>query len=176
MGPLDIHALAGQILVAAQEIAGRVKEVDGEIAALQGKIAALERLPLTREDYLAQVRRYIRTAGEAHKGVLAADFRKVDKTVHATKRNDLPVDIFTAGRSLRGEPVTQLALCFFFEDALVEGIAKATEDLPWSTGEDALSLAEIGQRIADAQGQIETLLSERAELVSALNAYQIEGA
>ena len=172
MSKINLSALAGQIVVAAQKIGARVKELDGEMAKLYAKRQALESLPLTKKDYLGLVRNNIRSAGQVHQRFLEIDFSNVDCTVYAAKRQDLAVDLFTAGRALRPESVTQLALCFFFEDLLVEGVAKALDCCEWPSGE-GVSLAEIQQGIAQTQAEIDALQNERDELIAALKSYRI---
>lgn len=172
MNSFNLKTLSGQIVNAAQQIAGRVKELDAEIANLNGVRRDLEALTMPRADYLNLIRQAIRKAGEVHQDLLKSDFRKVDCTVHAAQRHDLPVDVFTLGRSLRPEPVSQLALCYFFEDQIVEGVARVLNDREWPV-EGALSLLEIQQEIAKTQQAIDALYTERQELIAALKSYRI---
>lgn len=172
MGILDLHKLAGQIVDAAREIGSRVKEVDAEIAELTRQRSALEAIPLTKEDYLAQVRKHIRLAGEVHKALLDKEFDAVNKSVHAANLNELPVNIFNCGLP-RGGAVTEIAMCYFFEDQLVDGVGRAIDELGWSSGSDAMSLADIEDRIAGIHNKTEALLTERADLVAALKCYQL---
>lgn len=173
MSKINLSALAGQIVDAAQKIGGRVKELDADLARLYAKRQSLERMTLPKDDYLRMVRKNVHKAGQEHQHFLESAFAKVDCTVHAAQRQDLAVDLFTAGRSLRAEPVTQLALCFFFEDLIVEGVAKALNRREWPSGTEVLSLAEIQQGITTTQQEIDVLQSEREELIDALKSYRI---
>ncbi|MCM8598050.1 MAG: hypothetical protein NFW04_05265 [Candidatus Accumulibacter sp.] len=172
MSQFNLQDLAGQIIGAAQAIADRVKEVDAEIAELNRRRSVLERSPMPKADYLDLVRQQIRRAGETYQYFLRKEFSKVDNSIHAARRGSLPVDIFTAGRG-NGEAINQIALCYFFEDQLVDGVAKCLDDKQFASGPDALSLVEIEGGIGKVQIQIDALLAERDELIAALKCYHI---
>lgn len=170
MAKLDIQALAGQIICAAETIAGRVNEIDEEVGSLLEKRASIETVLLTRDDYAKVLRGYIQSAGERHKKILESQFKDQDTTARAAELGQMPVDIFS---SLGQGAITQDSLCFFFADMMLSRLDPILDQMPFCEGKGAMSLEQIRAEIGSIQAKIDELASERDELMEALTAFKM---
>lgn len=171
MAKLDIQALAGQIICAAETIAGRMNEIDEEVGSLLEKRASIETVLLTRDDYAKVLRGYIQSAGERHKKILESQFKGQDTTARAAELRQMPVDIFSSLG--QGAAITQDALCFFFADMMLSRLDPILDQMPFCEGKGAMSLEQIRAEIGSIQAKIDELASERDELMEALTAFKM---
>lgn len=170
MAKLDIQALAGQIICAAETITGRLNEIDVEVGRLLEQRASIETVLLTRDDYAKVLRGYIQSAGDRHKKILESQFKDQDTTARAAEFGQMPVDIFS---SLGKGVITQDAMCFFFADMMLSRLDPILDQMPFCEGKGAMSLEQIRSEIDGTQAKIDELVSERDELMEALTAFEI---
>jgi hypothetical protein len=94
-------------------------------------------------------------------------------TSHSNDRGTIGADIFTAGRGIGNQVITQIALCYLFEDQIVEGISKALDSLSWPDERESIPLSTIQDRVSQLEDETRAALKEREELVGLLTAYKI---
>lgn len=167
-----LKGLYSQIAGAAKEAQVQIERIDSEIRNRTAERELLMRLPLSKEDFIAQFRRQVKSTGSLHATFMKGDIANLDLTVNYAKRTDAGFDFLQAGRGHGNTSINQLALCYFFEDQIVDGVRRAVDDLDWP--QDAVtSLAEIETGINRLDDEIEQLESERAGFIEVLRSYKI---
>ncbi len=167
-----LKGLYNQITGAAKEAQGQIERLDREIAVRSDERERLMRLPLSKEDFIAQFRRQVKASGSLHAMYLKRDIGKMDLTINYAKRTDSGFDFLQAGRGQGNTPINQLSLCYFFEDQIVEGVQRVVDDIDWPK-DVAMSLAQIEEGIKHLDDEIEQLESERAGYIDVLQSYKI---
>ena len=168
----NLTDLYQQITGAAKETQEQIKRLDSEIGILVNERHALASAPLTKADFLEQFRIKVRAAGEVHATLLKHEVRKVERSVNYASRTDAGVDFFLAGRGIDNQQVSQISLCYFFEDAIVKGMERVCLDLKWPD-ESAQSLTEMKARMSVLDEKIEKLESERESYIQVLKSFKI---
>ncbi len=167
-----LKGLYSQIAGAAKEAQGQIERLDGEIRNRTAERERLMRLPLSKDDFIAQFRKQVKSTGSLHATFMKGDIADLDLTVNYAKRTDAGFDFLQSGRSHGNTSITQLALCYFFEDQIVDGVRRAVADLDWPQ-DVAATLEEIEAGIKRLDDEIEQLETERAGYIDVLRAYKI---
>lgn len=170
---LDIVELFKQMHGAAKKAVARITELDGGIQERDARIEALAHMALRRDDFLVQVRRIIREAGAVHETRLKNEMKKVDRTIGIAGNSMLGADFLMGGHGLGNQLITQNAICYFFEDALMAGIDKVLDALPWPTEDDSKAIADIESEMATLGAEVDERLAERDQLMELLRSYQV---
>lgn len=168
----NLTDLYQQITGAAKEAQEQIQRLDSEIDLRAKERHALSSAPLTKADFLEQFRIKVRTAGESHASLLKHEVNKVERSVHYASRTDAGFDFFLAGRGIGNQQVSQISLCYFFEDAIVKGMERVCLDFEWPD-KSAQSLAEMTARISVLDTEIAKLEAERESYVQVLKSFKI---
>lgn len=167
-----LKGLYSQIAGAAKEAQGQIERLDSEIRNRTAERERLMRLPLSKEDFIAQFRKQVKSTGSLHATFMKGDIAELDLTVNYAKRTDAGFDFLVSRRGIGNVQISQLALCYFFEDQIVDGVRRVVDDLDWPP--DAVSsLAEIETGIKRLDDEIEQLETERAGYIDVLRSYKI---
>ena len=167
-----LQGLYNQITDAAKEAKAQIARIDSEIGLRITERERLMQLPLSKADFIKQFRRQVQGAGSAHAMFMKKDISKLDLTINYAKRTDAGFDFMTAGRGIGQTQVTQTALCYFFEDQIVDGVQRAIQELDWpQDGAETLEQVEAGIKRLDEE--IEALEVERGGYIEVLRSYKI---
>ena len=167
-----LQGLYQQITQAAQEGMAQIERLDKELSSRVDERNRLNYAPLTKADFIDQFRKKVHRAGESHASLLSHEVHKLERSKHYARRSDAGIDFLLCGRGIGNQQVSQIALCYFFEDAIVAGLERSVSDLDWPE-EGAITLEAITQRLKVLEGEIDDLEMERSCYLEVLQSYKI---
>lgn len=168
----NLSDLYQQITGAAKEAKEQIQRLDNEIETRVKERHALSSAPLTKADFLEQFRSKVRMAGDSHAMLLKYEIDKLERSVHYASRPDAGFDFLLAGRGLGNQQISQISLCYFFEEAIVQGVERACLELEWPD-ENAPTLAAMTARMSDLDAEINKFEAERESYVQVLKSFKI---
>lgn len=166
----ELNKALSQLRQAAGQLTQEVAGLDRRIADLHAKRDALTSAPVTRADFLEYIRADLRKRTRQFSYRLSTGLENVNKSFSSLERTkDDPAQLIRL--PYLAEPhlpvdVTEAAMFFYFEDAIIAGISRQIDAMPWS--ENAQSVNGRSEAVAKLDAQIAALEKERDALANEL--------
>lgn len=173
----ELNKALSQLRQAAGQLTQEVAGLDQRIAGLYAKRDALTSAPVTKADFLEYIRADLRKRTKRFAYTLSAGLKNVNKSFSSLERaKDDPAQLirlpYLADPGLPVD-VTEAAMFFYFEDAIVAGVSRQVDAMPWP--ENAQTASGRSETLAKLDAEIAALEKERDALAHELVAAGLTG-
>lgn len=163
--PSEVKGLLSELKKAADSLLSRIHLLDEKIESLYKKRSSIISEPLSKDDFINLIRADIQGKARNSKVSLQRNLLEREKVnfnaVGSAKNGGLAVQYLTAGLS-NADTMNAGAFFYYFEDVLMEGVARAMEGHGWPA--DALSVAQRTEALKLMDDELAALTAERDAL------------
>ena len=169
----ELNKALSQLRRAAGQLTQEVTGLDQRIAELYAKRDILTSAPVNKADFLEYIRADLRKRAKRFAYTLSVGLKNANKSFSSLEqaKNNPAQLIHLPYLADPGLPVavTEEAMFFYFEDAIVAGVSRQVDAMPWPENTQAVSgrseaIAKLDAEIAALEKQRDALANE---LVSA---------